>query len=110
MEIGWLMIINGRETPERQRFSAAHELGHLVLFKNQPNNVFCSSDSSWNEKLCDLFAGYILMPEMLVRALYKSTSSPYLEDVAKTFRVSRLVAEIQLKRLSLPFQRKEEAF
>jgi Zn-dependent peptidase ImmA (M78 family) len=110
MDIGWLIIINGREIIERQRFSAAHELGHLVLFKNQPSKVFCSDDNGWNEKLCDRFAGDILMPDALIHELYKSNPSPYIEDVAKLFRVSKPVAEIQLKRLGVPFQRKEQAF
>lgn len=111
IEAGWLMIINEREKVERQRFSAAHELGHLVLFKNQPSKVFCSHDSrGWDEKLCDRFAGDILMPDTLIHELYKLNPSPYLEDVAKTFRVSRPVAEIQLKRLGMPFQIKEQAF
>lgn len=111
MDIGWLIIINGRETIERQRFSAAHELGHLALFKNHPNKVFCSHHSNgWDEKLCDRFAGDILMPETLIRDLYTSNPFPYLEDIAKIFKVSRPVAEIQLKRLGLPFQWKTQLF
>jgi len=111
IETGWLMIINEGETIERQRFSAAHELGHLTLFKNHPNKVFCSHDSrDWDEKLCDRFAGDILMPDTLILDLYKLNPSPFLEDVAKAFRVSRLVAKIQLERLDMSFQIKDQVF
>ena len=111
MTVGWMIVVNALEIVERQRFSAAHELAHIVLFKNQASKVFCSQNSrGWDEKLCDRFAGDILMPETLVREIYRSISSPYLEDIAKTFKVSRPVAEIQLKRMGLPFMRKEARF
>jgi Zn-dependent peptidase ImmA (M78 family) len=102
MTLGWLIVVNARETVERQRFSIAHELGHIVLLKNQANKVFCSTDSrSWDEQLCDRFAGDILMPEEMVRSIYKSITSPYVEDIARIFKVSRPVAEIQLRHLGL---------
>ena len=111
MDFGWLIIIDGRESTERQRFSAAHELAHIALFPNQPKMVFCSQENrGWNEKLCDRFAGDILMPEVLVLEQYKLNPFPYLEDIAKIFKVSRLVAEIQLKRMGMKFQKKELAF
>jgi hypothetical protein len=104
MYLGWIVVVNGRETIERQRFSAAHELAHIVLFKNQASTVFCSTDNkNWQERLCDRFAGDILMPESMVREFYKSNLSPFVEDVAKFFKVSKQVAEIQLKRLGLSF-------
>jgi Zn-dependent peptidase ImmA (M78 family) len=104
MNVGWIVVVNGKESVERQRFSAAHELGHIVLIENQAKKVFCSGESkSWDEKVCDCFAGDILMPETTVRKLYEGKPSPFLNDVAKTFKVSRQVAEIQLKRLGLPF-------
>lgn len=105
MNLGWIIVINENEIIERQRFSAAHELAHIVLFTNNPSKVFCSKESAnWNEKLCDRFAGDILMPEEMVLKLYKNDPHPYLETVAKAFKVSRPVAKIQLRRLGLPFR------
>jgi Zn-dependent peptidase ImmA (M78 family) len=107
MRNGWIIAINGRECVERQRFSLAHELAHIILFKNQTSKVFCSNNSrGWEEKLCDRFAGDILMPEKIVRDMYQSGQTPFIEDMTKTFKVSRPVAEIQLKRLNLPFKSK----
>ena len=111
MNLGWLIIVNGKECIERQRFSAAHELGHIVLFPNSPSKVFCSQDNkNWDEKVCDSFAGDILMPEEMIHDIYQTNPSPLLEDIAKKFKVSRQVAEIQLKRLGLPFKRLVESF
>ena len=105
MQTGWVIAVNPREPTERQRFSLAHELAHIVLILNQPKKIYCSHESKgWDEKLCDRFAGDILMPEAMIRDLYKSTPSPYIEDVAKMFKVSRDVAKIQLGRLGLPFE------
>jgi Zn-dependent peptidase ImmA (M78 family) len=104
MNLGWVVVINGREPLVRQRFSAAHELAHIALFVNQPKKVFCSHRSDdWFEKLCDRFAGDILMPDRLILDFYRSTPSPYLGEVANYFKVSRQVAGIQLGRLGLPF-------
>ncbi len=104
MNFGWIIVVNGRESPERQRFSAAHELGHIVLLTNQSKTVYCSRDGvGWDEDLCDRFAGDILMPEAMIREIYKTNPRPYVEDLAKLFKVSRTVAEIQLKRFGLPF-------
>ena len=105
MNNGWIIAINGRECVERQRFSLAHELAHIVLNLNLAKKVYCSIDSnSWDEDLCDQFAGDILMPENMVRTMYQTNSKPFIGDVMKAFKVSRPVAEIQLKRLGLAFK------
>lgn len=105
MVMGWIIAINENEIVERQRFSAAHELAHITLFPNCPKEVFCSQESrSWDERLCDRFAGDILMPQEMVLKLYENDPRPYLETVAKAFKVSKPVAKIQLRRLGLPFR------
>lgn len=107
IQLGWIVVVNGLECIERQRFSSAHELGHIVLIPNHVGKVFCSEDKeSWHEKLCDRFAGHILMPEWLIERFYHLHPSHYVEDIAKYFKVSRPVAEIQLRILGLPFKRK----
>lgn len=106
MDLGWFIIVNGKESIERQRFSAAHELGHIVLIQNQPSRVFCSNEKdSWIEKLCDRFAGDILMPDEAIMDLYRSSPSICLEEMASVFRVSNQVAEIQMEHLGVPFRR-----
>lgn len=68
---GWKMpviVINNKITGERQRFTIAHELGHLLLeVKNEDINL---------EKACDKFASALLMPDrFLWAALGKSRST-----------------------------------
>lgn len=46
-----------KHTPERLRFTAAHELGHLVL------NIPQDTDDAKREKLCNMFAGCFILPK-----------------------------------------------
>ena len=50
-------VDSGKHTVERLRFTAAHELGHLVL--NIPDGIIGHE----REKLCEKFAGYFLLPK-----------------------------------------------
>lgn len=104
-ERGWFIVLNANECIVRQKFSAAHELGHIVLVPNEPEIVYHSEDNeSWVEKLCDRFAGDILVPEPAVRNVYQYEPFPFVEDIARLFQVSRQVAKIQLEHLELPFR------
>ncbi len=104
MDVGWLILVNGKEPSVRQRFSIAHELAHIALFTYQPNTMYCSHNvNDWMEDVCDQFAGHILMPESLVREYYQSISRPQLWEIATAFKVSRVVAQIELQYLGLPF-------
>lgn len=57
-----VIIINQNKPGERQRFTVAHELGHLIM--DVPDSV----DDKAEENLCHRFAGAFLMPERGVRA------------------------------------------
>ena len=61
---GPAIIINtwDRITIERQIFSTAHELGHLLMHLTDYNSEELDEDKE-QEKDADLFAGYFLMPE-----------------------------------------------
>lgn len=57
------VFLNNQKTPERSRFDAAHELGHLVLHKN------ISPNSSKDVELeANQFASEFLMPERSIKA------------------------------------------
>ena len=53
-----VILVNKNTTAERQRFSLAHELGHLVLEKVSPPKK--------DESNCNRFAGAFLMPENIL--------------------------------------------
>lgn len=60
-----IIVVNERELRERQRFSACHEVGHIVLelssnHREIPSWSYAKRDE--NEIWCDMFAAELLMP------------------------------------------------
>jgi Zn-dependent peptidase ImmA (M78 family) len=109
--------INSLENHTRQRFSLAHEMGHMLLHKGRfflDGKVnFRSSRSALGkdreEIEANVFASNLLMPEHLVRAstdLYWSRA-PYSEDselvraLARQFDVSNTAMHYRLVSLGL---------
>lgn len=80
-----VIVVNARHNGERQRFTLAHELAHLVL-------KFVGLDDKEQEKAADRFAGAFLMAkEMMVRLLgphRTSISLGELVELKKLLRVS----------------------
>jgi Zn-dependent peptidase ImmA (M78 family)/DNA-binding XRE family transcriptional regulator len=76
---------------ERQIFTVAHELGHLVLHKNsfKSNEIDELEDQ---EKEADIFASYFLMPEERFKKVLKENSGLYWVDnilhIKRLFKVS----------------------
>jgi len=69
------IFLNTMKTPERSRFDAAHELGHLVLHKHASNN------GRQAEEQADRFASSFLMPKGSVLA--KIPFYPSLNQLVK---------------------------
>src|SRR6202035_4536897 len=85
----WLIVVSGSEPLTRQKFSAAHELKHIIddrfiklIYRNFP-----SRRQKMIEHLCDYFAGALLMPRPLVKRYFCSgIQDP--TDLASLFGVS----------------------
>jgi Zn-dependent peptidase ImmA (M78 family)/DNA-binding XRE family transcriptional regulator len=79
------IVVNQKHNGERQRFTLAHELAHLVLHSS-------NLSESEQEKAADRFAGAFLMDkEMMVRLLGRHRTSISLGELAelkKLFKVS----------------------
>lgn len=65
-----VITVNSLDTEERQRFTACHEIGHIVLglpssHEEIPSWAFVKRDP--NEILCDVFAAELLMPYRLFK-------------------------------------------
>ncbi len=79
------IVVNKKHNGERQRFTLAHELAHLVLRSSSLSELE-------QEKAADRFAGAFLMAkEMMIRLLgshRKSISLGELAELKKLFKVS----------------------
>lgn len=97
-------VYNIHERPDRQRFTQAHEFGHVVLGHvidgNKPKR-----DSNFNAKgdldeiAANTFAAELLMPEDLVRDFSKRITD--LNALAMKFRVSPSAMKTRLKALRI---------
>jgi len=107
--LGAEIVVNKSDTPERQRFTIAHELGHWVLGLiwqkksgefQQPPQVPRVDIERW----CDSFATNLLMPSELVRPWVSERDKPTLIDTllraCQTFRVSEQAFFIRIWELS----------
>lgn len=104
-----VVLVNSNDVAERQRFTLAHELGHL-LFGDGTHVDEMDGDRSPQEILCDEFARHLLIPQNGVRAWLKGVTRTVGEArvdervmalLARHFGVSPDVARIQLDRMRL---------
>lgn len=77
------MIYDSHVHPARQRFTLAHELGHIVLKHSQ--------EQWWEEKEADYYAAQLLAPHPLT-SLYPSDPV----QIADRFHLSRHAAQMAL--------------
>lgn len=108
----YIATISSRARSTRQRFTLAHELGHVLLMRQakdgKPVNLkrYRSSQPSvglhqdpFEETLCNCFAGELLMPLSEVRATLTGTVDPQtVWALAEKFNVSTQVAAGQIIR------------
>ncbi|MGH8615015.1 MAG: helix-turn-helix domain-containing protein [Gammaproteobacteria bacterium] len=91
-----VIVVNKNDTGERQRFTLAHELGHLIL--DVPESIN-------EEKIAHRFAGAFLMPaETLWQEVGKQRSSLSISELFKLkalFKVSVQAITYRLKDLQI---------
>jgi len=113
----WAIVYNRSHPPVRQRFTIAHELGHLRLhgytaphadrgFQVRFRNAESSTGSVFEEIEANQFAAELLMPEKLVRHEATKLRLDYADKddrkvgrLAALFKVSKLAASIRLENL-----------
>ncbi len=94
----WAIFYNGNSSPERQRFTIAHELGHFILHRSQRPNFNCDKESVYSgadtirdiERQADDFASNLLMPGDLLRQgiANRRIDLHVLGAIAQRFQVS----------------------
>lgn len=107
--------VNDSHVPVRQRFTIAHELGHLLLHAQEDlhvdegiwlRNERSSSAEDEREIEANQFAAELLMPAELIREAVAgreldlaNDDDPMLKALAEMFQVSRQALSIRLSRL-----------
>ncbi|WP_337882604.1 ImmA/IrrE family metallo-endopeptidase [Chromobacterium haemolyticum] len=105
------IVYNPYEHANRQRFTIAHELGHMMcshlrgedgnaLFRDPAAN-FTGDVTDPRETEANQFAAEILMPEEAVRHLVRSWHTPSIRYLATQFQVSTQAMNFRLINLGL---------
>jgi predicted transcriptional regulator len=100
---GWLILLKRDEPKVRQRFSLAHELKHILddpFIDRLYPSLGATSSYERSERICDYFAGCLLMPK---RWLLKDWTSgrQNIERLAVRYNVSRAAMRVRLSQLGL---------
>lgn len=97
-----LVVINNSHSSGRKRFTAAHELGHIILHprENEIDYRISFSDSSPKEVAANHFAAEILMPYDEFIKIYNEFGGN-ISLVADYFGVSAGAATIRAENLKL---------
>jgi hypothetical protein len=108
---GYVIHVDGGAPRERQRYSIAHELGHIGIFNatgmadafSHQGKHADDGEASEIESLCDAFASELLMPieEWASATTRFGTSIPVLRRLARAYGVSRLAAARRMADASL---------
>ena len=98
----FICYVDATEPSVRQRFTAAHELGHFALHREQigdthSDNYLLRAEgfTGYQETQANAFAADLLMPRDLIqRKMEEGITS--VADLARTFGVSQIAMSIRL--------------
>ncbi len=113
-----LIGVNSTHAPTRQRFTIAHEIGHLLMHEGRPvvvdrlvrvNINLRDGTSSKEENEANAFAAELLMPRKLIaseidRFLQRTrpvVPKELVDELASTFRVSAEAMSYRLENLGI---------
>lgn len=103
----WYIVYDDKNSVERNRFTIAHELGHIFLGHKlkkgyvSRTKVFVKKPAI--EKEADMFAARILCPSCVLWALNLNTA----EEIARVCRVSYTSAQIRAERMTILYERQK---
>lgn len=100
-----IILVDSTHVAERQRFSLAHELGHL-LFGSSTHVDAADTERTPQEILCDELARHLIIPETGIRAWLSANCAGEVDEramalLARHFGASPDVTRIQLDRMDL---------
>ena len=94
------ILLNKYDSLKRQKFTIAHELGHLVL--ENTDNVDCRENMYSKDKSelnANEFAGSLLMPKEWMKEVIDIIDDNY--ELANIFQVSKQAIEIRRRNIAL---------
>ncbi|HEX74815.1 MAG TPA: ImmA/IrrE family metallo-endopeptidase [Dehalococcoidia bacterium] len=112
---GYVIKVNQNHNPARQNFSCAHEIGHTLLselklelntenieFRTFNPQAHAIAHSKTRERLCDVAATELLMPELVFREYLSGfgLSVQSIERLANVFKVSIRAAAWRIAEVS----------
>jgi len=106
-----IIYINPSDNPQRQRFTIAHEIGHIVLHQRTNHEHHRVSDDMIDTELniysddveeieANRFAAMLLMPDLAFKRAW-SRFDGQISQIANYFNVSKLAASIRANNLNL---------
>ena len=109
-ESGYTIGVNARDVPNRQRFTIAHEIAHRLVSQlfltgterieaRQTSFIESQSSNDYTERLCDIAASELLLPECLLQKDDLVDAGPSLvalREIARSYQVSPKTAGIRL--------------
>ena len=99
------IYVNQSNSPERQRFTIAHEIGHIVLHHDTEQQYevidYRGNNTTYDSKEheANIFAASLLMPKNKVHQIWNLLLD--VDDFAKAFKVSKKAAAIRLDNMEL---------
>jgi hypothetical protein len=94
---GFRLIYSSYLSPTQRRFTIAHEIGHAIFENSGPN---CPRRGKELERICDMIAAELLMPEPLFLQLAGSeASAATVVELATSFQTSLAATGIRYAKL-----------
>lgn len=101
----FVAVVNRSQIPTRQRFTLAHEFGHILLGHHSERDLYASLTGALSdmdrrcEREADCFASELLLPTEVVKKLCLQDGMN-AAAISSYFDVSRKAAEVKLRELS----------
>ncbi len=96
----WYIIVEDTEMLQRQRFTTAHELAHILLGHEMRNGYYTRRENivkSADETEADMFAARLLAPACVLWGINAQTA----EQIATVCNISREAAKIRAERMEV---------